>query len=73
MAMQITALAAMIRNPMTGIKFQTACNSYHNGYPSIRRASMRSGDIQVFVRLHRQPPARMSLAPVDCQTRIHVT
>src|SRR5471032_2319752 len=32
-----------------------------------------SGNIQVFMGLHRQPPLRMPLAPVDRQARVEVT
>ena len=62
MAVQITALAAVIGNAVTRIEFEFSGNRQHG----------KSGNVQILVGLHRQAPLRMAFAPVDRELRVEI-
>ena len=62
MAVQITALAAVIGDAVARVEFEFSCNRQHG----------KSGNVQILVGLHRQAPLRMAFAPVDRELRVDI-
>ncbi|CAM2147406.1 hypothetical protein PT2222_10163 [Paraburkholderia tropica] len=66
MAVQVTALAAVVGDAVARVEFEFSGDRQHGA------SGANSGNVQVLVRLHREAPLRMTLAPVDGELRVQV-